>query len=780
MRVFLSPGAAAIGVNLALVLLAGWGCNPAQAPPASNAKVPPSNSTKVPPSNGDVTRRDSSAARQDTSAQSAQEEADEEVVAAETAPAPTDESEEQPVKDEKRDTKKRATEKPSSRVSATAAGDRRPPADLAGVKLIPREVLFGNPDRTAARISPDGAQLAYLAPVDGVLNVWVGPRDDLSRARPVTQDKVRGIRIYHWAFTSQHILYLQDAGGDEDWHVYSVDLAIRETKDLTPIEKVNAQINQVSHRFPEEILVGLNDRDPQVHDLYRVNLVTAKRKLIERNNDGFAGYVCDDDFRVRFAARFLPDGASQLLAPDGQGGWEDFLRVPAQDTLTTQPLGFDKRGEVLFLTDSRKRNTAALVAWNLQTGQQTVLAENDLADVSEVLSHPTENTADAVSFTYARKQWQALDDTIAGDLTYLASVADGEIAVTSRSLDDRHWSVAFVLDDGPVKYYHYDRDAKQATYLFNNRDDLEGMPLVKMRPELIPTRDDLKLVSYLSLPPGCDADADGRPDAPVPMVLNVHGGPWARDQWGYDPEHQFLANRGYAVLSVNFRGSTGLGKEFTNAGNKEWAGKMHDDLVDAVEWAVANGIADADRVAIMGGSYGGYATLVGLTFTPRLFACGVDIVGPSNIVTLLQSIPPYWTPMVQVFKDRVGDHSTAAGRGFLEERSPLTHVDRIERPLLIGQGANDPRVKQTESDQIVDMMTKKKIPVTYVLYPDEGHGFARPENRLSFNAVTEAFLARQLGGRFEPIGGDFQGSSIKVPAGKQGVPGLAEALDQRE
>jgi dipeptidyl aminopeptidase/acylaminoacyl peptidase len=284
------------------------------------------------------------------------------------------------------------------------------------------------------------------------------------------------------------------------------------------------------------------------------------------------------------------------------------------------------------------------------------------------------------------------------------------------------------------------------------------------------------LVCYLSLPPGSDPDGDGRPDKPVPMVLDVHGGPWARDDWGFNPHHQWLANRGYAVLSVNYRGSTGFGKEFINAANGEWSRKMHDDLIDAVNWAVEKKIAQKDKVAIMGGSYGGYATLVGLTYTPDVFACGVDIVGPSSLVTLLQNVPEYWMPFMPVMKMRVGDVDTEEGQKALLERSPLTRVDKIQKPLLIGQGANDPRVTQLEADQIVEAMKQKNIPVTYVLYPDEGHGFARPENRMSFNAVAEAFLAEHLGGRFEPVGDDFEGATIKVPTGDDGVPGLAEAL----
>jgi dipeptidyl aminopeptidase/acylaminoacyl peptidase len=379
----------------------------------------------------------------------------------------------------------------------------------------------------------------------------------------------------------------------------------------------------------------------------------------------------------------------------------------------------------------------------------------------------------AVATYYERKHWKVLDPAVAKDFEYLRTLADGDVEVVSRTLDDRNWIVAYLVDDGPLRYYRYDRDAGKAEFLFTNRKALEGLPLAKMHPVVIKSRDGLNLVTYYTLPLGSDRDGDGRPDKPLPMVLDVHGGPWGRDTWGYNPNHQWLANRGYAVLSVNFRASTGFGKDFINAGNLQWAGTMHNDLIDAVDWAIQEGIAEPARVAIMGGSYGGYATLVGLTFTPEKFACGVDIVGPSNLVTLLNTIPPYWAPALELFIKRVGDHRTEEGRAKLTERSPLTYVDRIQRPLLIGQGANDPRVKQAEADQIVEAMQQKHIPVTYVLYPDEGHGFARPENRMSFNAVAEAFLAEHLGGRYEPVGDDFHGASLTVPVGADQIPGLA-------
>lgn len=667
---------------------------------------------------------------------------------------------------------------------------------LANVPLIPRDVLFGNPQRAQARISPDGAWISFLAPVkqpgqedgEGVLNVWVAPIDKPDEAKPVTNDKRRGIRSHNWAYNSKQVLYTQDVGGDENWHVYATDVTDNSTIDLTPVEGVNARLAGASEKFPDEVLVGLNDRIPQLHDIYRVNLRTGERELLQEN-PGLAALIPDDNYEIRLGFNFTPTGGQAWLLPKGERGekgYEEFEvteEFGPEDAMTSGPAGFDKTGRVLYFEDSRDRNTAALFARNLDTGDTKLLAENDRADVGGVLAHPTEKNIEAVSFTYARREWEVLDDAVQKDIDFLTNFADGEWEVTSRTLNDDLWSVAYILDDGPVKYYIYDRNAEgdaRMRYLFSNRDNLEKYPLVKMHSPIIKSRDGLDLVCYLTLPPGTDDDGDGVPNEPVPMVLDVHGGPWARDGWGFNSYHQWLANRGYAVLNVNYRGSTGFGKNFINAANGQWSRKMHDDLLDAVKWAVDQGIAIEDKVCIMGGSYGGYATLVGLTFTPEEFACGVDIVGPSSLVTLLQNVPPYWAPFMPVMKIRVGDVSTEEGQAELLEMSPLTHVDRIERPLLIGQGANDPRVTQLEADQIVEAMTTKGIPVTYVLYPDEGHGFARPENRTSFNAVTEAFLAKQLGGRYEEIGEDFEGASIHVPTGAADVPGLKEALTDEQ
>ncbi len=640
------------------------------------------------------------------------------------------------------------------------------------VPLIPRKVLFGNPDRAAVQLSPDGAQLSYLAPRDGVLNVWVAPRGDVAAARPVTRDAGRGIHFYGWAYTNRHILYIQDKDGDENWRLYSVDLATDEVKDLTPFEGTQAQIEAVSHRLPQEVVVGLNNRDPQWHDLYRINLVTGEMTLLEQN-DSFASFVVDDDYRVLTATRMTPDGGLTVCTRGADGGWQPWDAIPAEDMLTTGPVGVDKTGSVIFMKDSRGRDTAVVAACDLATRQVTLLAEDPQADAHDVIRHPTEKHVQAVSFVYERKRWQILDPAIAPDLAYLRTVAAGEVEIISRTLDDAFWVVLYLVDDGAARFYLYDRGQRSARFLFTNRQALDGQPLVPMHSTVIRSRDGLPLVGYYSLPAGSDSDGDGVPDHPVPLVFVPHGGPWGRDFWGFNGWHQWLANRGYAVLAVNFRASTGFGKAFTNAGDHEWGGHVIEDQADAVKWAIATGIADPQRVAVMGGSFGGYSTLAGLTFTPELFACGVDLFGPSNLITLLESVPPYWKPMLELFTTRVGDFRTEEGRALLKKHSPLTYVDRICRPLLIGQGANDARVKQAESDQIVHAMQAKGIPVTYVLYPDEGHGFARPENNLSFCAIAEAFLARRLGGRYEPIGDDFANSSLQVLAGAEDVPGLA-------
>ncbi len=529
-------------------------------------------------------------------------------------------------------------------------------SQMNAVPLIPREVLFGNPDKALARLSPDGTRISYIAPVDGVLNIWVGPADDPDSAEPVTNDTDRGVYRYFWAYTSKHILYLQDQAGDENWRVYSVNLETGETIDLTPLEGVQAKIQAVSPEFPDEILIALNDRDPTLHDIYRVNITTGERSLV-MENEGFHRFTTDDEYNVRFAERFTSDGGKEILKATEAGGWEPFMEIAMEDSLTTAFAGFDKTGTILHMIDSRGRNTAAFFTLDTRTGEQTLIAEDSRADVNGGTVHPTEKIVQAVAFTYEHKHWQIIDESIADDLAYLKTVADGDVEVVSRTLDDDYWMVAYLMDDGPVQYYRYDREEKSTEFLFTHKKALEDLHLAKMHPAVIKSRDGLDMVIYYTLPVGSDGDGDRCPDEPLPLVLTVHGGPWARDTWGYDSRHQWLANRGYAVMNVNFRGSTGFGKAFINAGNLEWGGKMHDDLIDAVDWAVLEGIADPDCVAIMGGSYGGYATLWGMTNTPDTFACGVDRAGPSNLVTLFETK----TPTIAKTPSAVGCRSVEPG-----------------------------------------------------------------------------------------------------------------------
>jgi len=631
-------------------------------------------------------------------------------------------------------------------------------------KLIPREVLFGNPDRSSVRISPDGTRLTYLAPYENVLNVWV-QTIGADNARAITKSKDRPIRRYFWAKNSEQIIYSQDKGGDENFRLYAVNLDDGKEIELTPFDNVQARVVETDRNFPDEILAAINNRTPQLHDVYRINTRTGEREQVLQNDQGWVGFIADSQFNIRMAMRMTPDGGSAAFLRDSADEqWKQFAKWGMQDSMTSQPIGFSRDGATLYMLDSREVNTARLysVNFNKDRTEKKLIAKSDKADISNAVVDPDTGHPQAVAWNYKREQWKILDESIRDDWNYLQNVTDGEMSITSRDRADDTWVVAYTNDDGPVKYYLYDRDKKEAKFLFTNRSDLEDQPLAEMKPVVIESRDGLKLVSYLTTPPHEQAKN-------LPMVLLVHGGPWARDSWGYNPMHQWLANRGYAVLSVNFRGSTGFGKAFINAGNREWAGKMHNDLIDAVNWAIDQGIADPDRVAIMGGSYGGYATLVGLTFTPDVFAAGVDIVGPSHIRTLLESIPPYWKPMLSMFETRVGSLDE---QDYLDSISPLTKVQNIEDPLLIGQGANDPRVKENESEQIVEAMQQRDIPVTYVVFPDEGHGFAKPNNSMAFWAVTEAFLAEHLGGRFEPIGDDVEQSSAKIPAGADLLPGL--------
>lgn len=651
----------------------------------------------------------------------------------------------------------------------------------AEVELIPRDALLGNPERFRGRISPDGSTVSFLAPVDEVQNVWVAPLGDFAAARVITHDTNRGISVYFWAADGEHILYLQDQGGNENWQVHAVNVSTAEDRNLTPLEGVQAQILATSYSHPSDILVGLNDRDAQWHDVYRLNIETGERQLVEKNEAEMAGYVADTELELRLALKNTPDGGSEAYRRGANGDWESFFTIPPDDTVTTVIIEVADDGTTAHGVDSRDRDTAALVSVDIPTGEVTILAEDDRADVEQILTHPVTGEVLAYAVNYTEMEWIAVAEEVEADIAAITAELGGYVLVLGQTQANDKWILYSDEPSAPGHYYAYDRSDKSLSLLFNTRPALDGFKLATATAHVIPARDGVNLVSYLTLPAWVDADGDGIPSESVPMVLLVHGGPWARDTFSFSGISQLLANRGYAVLQVNFRGSTGFGKSFVNAGDLEWGEAMHDDLIDAVDWAIAKGVTREDTVAIMGGSYGGYATLAGMTFTPERFAAGVDIVGPSNLETLLNSIPPYWTSLLEIFARRVGDPRTEEGKALLAERSPLFKADQIVRPLLIGQGANDPRVKQAEADQIVAAMKTKNLPVTYVIYPDEGHGFQRQPNNLSFFAITDVFLASHLGGRFQPIeAADLEGSSIQVPEGAELIPGLAEALNANE
>ncbi|MCH2138613.1 MAG: S9 family peptidase [Phycisphaerales bacterium] len=626
----------------------------------------------------------------------------------------------------------------------------------AETPLIPRDVLFGNPERSSVSISPDGSMLAFRAPVDGVLNAWVQPID--GDARPLTNFTDRPIGGLTFAWNGEQLLFTKDKGGDENNHVYAVDIDDAEVHDLTPFDGVAAQIGDASRDRPDELIVLLNDRDPQYHDVYIVNTRTGERTLVEQN-EGYAGYMLDHNWNVRGRVNMTEEGGhvTELKDP-ATGEWFEFLRVGQEDSMTTSAGGFNKAGDRLYGASSIGRDKAAMVWWSPTkdgAASPTIVFESDKADVGGGMGNPETYEPEAVTVDYLQPEWHVIDDSdnLSRDLANLAALNGPDFDITDRTKDNRTWIVAFGAPDDVPTYWIWDRDSQTGKKLFTTWPALEGQPLQPMQGVEVTARDGLVLPSYVTLPPNYTTGT------PVPTIVLVHGGPWARDSWGYNPWHQWLANRGYAVISPNFRGSTGFGKDHVNAGDREWYGKMQDDVNDAAQWMVAQGYADPDRLAIMGGSYGGYATLAGMTRDPELWACGVDIVGPSHVGTLLETIPPYWAPAIKLFESRVGSLRETE---WLDSISPLTHVDNISRPLLIGQGANDPRVKLSESDQIVEAMNARDLPVTYIVFPDEGHGFRNPANNMAFNAATEAFLAKHIGGRFEPMGDAVTESSAQV------------------
>ncbi|MBV8362472.1 MAG: S9 family peptidase [Deltaproteobacteria bacterium] len=619
--------------------------------------------------------------------------------------------------------------------------------------LIPRELLFGNPDRWQPTLSPDGRRMAWLAPdVRGVRQVWVRTLD-VNDECCVTNDHHRGISFYGWAWDSKTVCYIQDSDGDENFHLFAVDLATGNVRDLTPWQGVRCEFVAANVKYPDQVLMALNVRDRKKMDVWRINLVSGEALFDTENPGDIVSWLADDNLIVRGATALTEQGTFQVRVRDGNTApWRAVARPGPNDEVAA--LGFSKDGSELYLKSSIGNETLRIVGKNLKTGDEREIANRPGLDAEQVLIHPINRAIEAVAFEPGRREWVATDATVAGDFEALSRVEDGDFSLAGRDAADSRWIIKFDGDCLPAKYYLWDRSARRARFIFSSQSKLESYRFVTTKPIRYRARDGMELHGYLTLPSGIDGK--------LPMVLLVHGGPWARDYWGFNGYVQLLANRGYAVLQPNYRGSTGYGKRYLHAGDLQWGRAMQNDLTDAVKWAVVENIADPGHIAICGASYGGYAALAGAAFTPELYCCAVDIVGPSSLFTLLASFPPYWAPYIQIFKQRMGNPDKPSDRDMLRNVSPLFSADRIRIPLLIAQGANDPRVTQLESEQIVAAIEKNGGAVTYVLYPDEGHGFVRPANIIDFVARTEKFLAEHLGGRYEPMTEDRIAGSTAV------------------
>ena len=622
--------------------------------------------------------------------------------------------------------------------------------------LIPRKVFDSPAEHDLLTISPDGTTIAYTAPSEkNVANIWV---EDLAthQKRMVTRAAQRGVNQYRWAYDNRHLLYQSDENGNEDFHLYSVDLKSSAIRDLTPFSGIRAEQVLLAPSHPDELLVSMNLRDPKVFDLYRVSLKSGATIQVAQNPGDVIGWTADANLVPRAATAFTDNLETVVRVRDrGTSPWRDLLKIPFEQASFLGQVnggniivGFSANGKKLTVGSSKGSPANRLVELDAATGKELrVIASDPQADLWQVYANsfilirdPRDQHVQAAAFDYLKPEWRAVDPVVAEDLKYLSGLQPGVFLVSSQDMSGSKWAVWYITDNGPTSFYLYDRAAHQARLLFRDHPQLEKYALAEMKPMTIPARDGYKLVSYLTLPRGKEARN-------LPLVLSVHGGPWARDEWGFDPVNQLLANRGYAVLQVNYRASM-INVPYMNAANEKIGTLTDDDLTDAVEWAVKQGIADPKRLAIVGASFGGYSVLRAVTRHPDLFACGVDIVGPADLATLMNSIPDYWKPVKKRWLRRIGD--VTADQALNQKLSPLFHAGDIRVPLLIGHGQFDPRVKLSQSEQIVSTIRKNGGKVSFVVYSDEGHGFARPENNLDFDGRTEEFLHGCLGGRYEP------------------------------
>lgn len=619
--------------------------------------------------------------------------------------------------------------------------------------LIDREILFGNPEYAGAQISPDGKFISFIKPYKGTMNVWVkGVSEPFDSARPMTADLTRPVRSYFWSRDGKYILFVQDKGGDENFNVYAVNPAdkaapnadVPAARNLTEAKGIRALIQAVPKSDPDAIYVGINDRDPAWHDLYKVKISTGERTLIGKNLDRYSGMIFDNADKLRLATRTSPNGDTEILKIGEDGRATKIYDCNVFENCG--PVGFHKDNKRVYLETNKGANDLSeLVLMDVDTGKIEKVESDPLGKVDFGGVSFSDNTHEMIATTYeddrVRIYWK--DKNYQKDYELIKKqLGDREIAFGSSTADETKFIISTFSDTDPGTVWLFDRKSKNLTTLYQVREKLDRKALAPMKAIRYKSSDGLEIPAYLTLPKGLAAKN-------LPLVVFPHGGPWGRDSWGYSPYVQLLANRGYAVLQPNFRASTGYGKKFLNAGNNEWGQKMQDDITWGVKYLIDQGIADPKRVGIMGGSYGGYATLAGVTFTPDVYAAAVAIVAPSNLKTLLESVPPYWESIRKIFYVRMGDPNTAEGLAQMRRQSPLYSADKIKTPLMVVQGANDPRVNKREADQIVVALRDRNYPVEYLVAPDEGHGFARPVNNMAMLAAAEKFLAKHLGGRYQ-------------------------------
>lgn len=660
-------------------------------------------------------------------------------------------------------------------LSAAPGSASAAPAAVSSAKsLIPRSVLFKAPTYSEVQISPDGRQLAYLHPLNGVLNVWVAPIDDPAQGVPLTRFDKRPPDSFQWSPDGRFILVLKDIAGEEHSQLWIANLAKGTVVNVTADPQVQTKIVKTSARRPGEVLVGLNLRDRRYRDIYRIDLETGERAEVYRNTENYIDVVADPDFNIRLGVRGNADGSSTYFRLD-PGGRSEVMTIPLVSLRNSRPLGLDGKGRLLMF-DSRQSDKAGLVSLDITTGVRMPIADARRADIVEAIFDEKTEALLATREDPLVGEWTVRSPDVAGEFAAIDTALEGAFKIVGQTPDNERWLLLETAPGHADRYLWWNRKGRAATELFSTRPDLARSALARRIPVDIASRDGLTLPSYLTLPTHSKLGADGMPTTPVPLVLVVHGGPWLRDDLAFDNQHAWLADRGYAALSVNFRGSGGFGSAFMAAGDKQWSEAMHNDLLDAVKWAIDKGVTSKDRVAVMGLSYGGYSTLVSLSFTPDTFQCGVSLAGPSNLPRLIAGMPTWWTWQRPQFENRVGNPATPEGAADLMRRSPIARVDAITKPLLVTIGEDDPRIFPDQADEIVDALAARRKPVTYAFYPDEGHVYAKDATNISFAAIAEHFLSKCLGGPAEAYGDDLVGSHVELKAGAGLVPGLEQAF----